>query len=200
MRPGARRDPPPDAGSIVVGVVSTAKYYAPMALGAFRRTHPDIELKLVVGNRSDIIAGLIGLTLDLAIMGRPPAELDADTMVIGDHPHIMIAPPDHPLAAERGLSPARLSGEAFLVREVGSGTRGLMSRLFEEAGVPHPRIAMEIGSNETVKQAVMAGSGSPSSPPTRWPPKSPTAGSRCSTSPVCRWCGNGSRCATATSA
>lgn len=149
----------PDAGSIVVGVVSTAKYYAPMALGAFRRTHPDIELKLVVGNRSDIIAGLIGLTLDLAIMGRPPAELDADTMVIGDHPHIMIAPPDHPLAAERGLSPARLSGEAFLVREVGSGTRGLMSRLFEEAGVPHPRIAMEIGSNETVKQAVMAGLG-----------------------------------------
>ncbi len=149
----------PEQGLVVVGVVSTAKYFAPMALAAFRKRHPRIELKLVIGNRSEIIAGLATLDLDVAVMGRPPAELDAQMQVIGDHPHVVIAPAGHPLLKRRKLSPKDLSKEPFLVREKGSGTRSLMERLFEEAGVPQPPIAMEIGSNETIKQAVMAGLG-----------------------------------------
>jgi len=149
----------PDAGSVVVGVVSTAKYFAPRALAAFRRRHPGIELKLVIGNRSEIISGMASLDFDLAVMGRPPAELDAETEIIGDHPHVIIAPPDHRLVRRRRLSPHDLAKEPFLVREEGSGTRILMARLFEGAGAPAPAIAMEIGSNETIKQAVMAGLG-----------------------------------------
>lgn len=148
----------PGEGSVVVGVVSTAKYFAPMALAAFRARQPRIELKLVVGNREDIVAGLESLELDLAVMGRPPAALEAETLVIGDHPHLIIAPPGHRLAARR-LKPAHLSREPFLMREEGSGTRMLMARLFEEHGAAHPPRAMEIGSNETIKQAVMAGLG-----------------------------------------
>ncbi|MFG1358757.1 LysR family transcriptional regulator [Xanthobacter pseudotagetidis] len=148
----------PGEGSVVVGVVSTAKYFAPMALAAFRARQPRIELKLVVGNREDIVAGLESLELDLAVMGRPPAALEAETLVIGDHPHLIIAPPGHRLTARR-LKPANLTREPFLMREEGSGTRMLMARLFEERGAKHPPRAMEIGSNETIKQAVMAGLG-----------------------------------------
>ncbi|MDQ0503730.1 LysR family transcriptional regulator [Xanthobacter agilis] len=149
----------PDAGSVVVGVVSTAKYFAPMALAAFRKRHPGIELKLVIGNRAEIIGGLVSLNVDLAVMGRPPAELDAEMEVIGDHPHVIIAPTDHRLVRRRRLSPHDLAKEAFLVREQGSGTRILMARVFDAAGATAPLIAMEIGSNETIKQAVMAGLG-----------------------------------------
>ncbi|MFG1345144.1 LysR substrate-binding domain-containing protein [Xanthobacter autotrophicus DSM 431] len=149
----------PDRGSVVVGVVSTAKYFAPMALAAFRKRHPAIELKLMIGNREEIIEGLMRLDLDLAVMGRPPAAMEADTKVIGDHPHVVIAPPEHRLIRRRRLTPADIAKEDLLVREPGSGTRMLMERVFDEAGVPHPPIAMEIGSNETIKQAVMAGLG-----------------------------------------
>lgn len=149
----------PDRGSVVVGVVSTAKYFAPMALAAFRKRHPEIELKLMIGNREEIIEGLMRLDLDLAVMGRPPAAMEADTKVIGDHPHVVIAPPEHRLIRRRRLTPADIAKEDLLVREPGSGTRMLMERVFDEAGVPHPPIAMEIGSNETIKQAVMAGLG-----------------------------------------
>jgi hypothetical protein len=51
-----------------------------------------------------------------------------------------------------------LAEETFVVREPGSGTRGLMERFFAEAKIT-PRIGMEMGSNETIKQAVMAGLG-----------------------------------------
>ena len=44
------------------------------------------------------------------------------------------------------------------MREPGSGTRGLMEQLFESAGIV-PKVGMAMSSNETIKQAVIAGLG-----------------------------------------
>ena len=139
-------------------MVSTAKYFAPRVLAAFSRAHPGIELRLVVGNRAEIIAGLRDHELDLAVMGRPPEDLEVVLAVIGEHPHVVVAAPAHPLAGRPALPPGDLAGETFLVRERGSGTRMLMQEFFDRSGIA-PRFGMEIGSNETVKQAVMAGLG-----------------------------------------
>jgi LysR family transcriptional regulator for metE and metH len=147
-----------ERGTVSVGVISTSKYFAPRALAAFARAHPGIDLRLSVGNRTQIIAGLSHYELDIAIMGRPPDEFAVDASVLGDHPHVIVAPPDHPLAGRRSIDPALLSAETFLVREPGSGTRGLMERFFAEAGMS-PRFGMQIDSNETSKQAVIAGLG-----------------------------------------
>jgi DNA-binding transcriptional LysR family regulator len=145
-------------GSVAVGVVSTAKYFAPRVLGDFVRAHPGLELRLVIGNRADMINGLQQNEIDIAVMGRPPEELDVNATVIGDHPHVVIAAPDHPLARLRLIQPVRLKDEVFLVREPGSGTRALMEKFFSDAGIA-PRIGMQISSNETIKQAVIAGLG-----------------------------------------
>ncbi|WP_020185345.1 LysR family transcriptional regulator [Methylopila sp. 73B] len=145
-------------GRVSVAIVSTAKYFAPMALGAFGRAHPGVDVTLSVGNRADVLELLRADAVDVAIMGRPPEDLDVVRTVIGGHPHIVIAPPDHPLVGRVGLQPTALTGQTFLMREPGSGTRGLMERLFEAEGVK-PKIGMEIGSNETIKQAVIAGLG-----------------------------------------
>jgi len=146
-----------DAGRVSVGIVSTAKYFAPSALGVFARSHPGIDVALVVGNREEIVAALRGDAVDVAIMGRPPLDMEVDKSPIGEHPHIVVAPADHPLAGRR-IAPSDLAGVTFLVREPGSGTRTLMERFFQDAGVT-PRVGMEIGSNETIKQAVIAGLG-----------------------------------------
>ena len=147
-----------EGGRVSVGVVSTAKYFAPRAFAAFARKHPNVDIDLFVGNRADILSELEHFQRDIVIMGRPPEDMNLVTRAIGEHPHIVIAPVDHPLVGKRNLKLPSLSGQKWLVREHGSGTRLLMERLFDEAGsVPH--IAMEIGSNETIKQAVMAGLG-----------------------------------------
>jgi DNA-binding transcriptional LysR family regulator len=142
-------------GRVTVGVVSTAKYFAPRALAAFSSAHPNVEMRLSVGNRSKTIDALRDYELDLAVMGRPPASFEVEEAVIGDHPHVIVAPPDHPFAGKRRLAISKLADETFLLREEGSGTRILMQRLFAEMGL-NPNIGMEIGSNETIKQAVMA--------------------------------------------
>jgi LysR family transcriptional regulator for metE and metH len=115
-------------------------------------------LRLLVGNREATLSALAGMHIDIAITGYPPETLPVDKEAIGDHPHIIIAPSDHRFAVRRRLALADLASETFLVREPGSGTRLLMQRRFEQAGL-RPRIAMEVDSNETIKQAVMAGLG-----------------------------------------
>jgi molybdate transport repressor ModE-like protein len=146
------------AGHISIGAVSTAKYFVPFAISGFSRLHPDIDIALTIGNRQEISAALRGYDLDFAIMGRPPVDIDMNVHLIGDHPHVIIAPTAHRLARKSRLPLSELARETFLMREPGSGTRGLMEQLFESAGV-RPKIGMAMSSNETIKQAVIAGLG-----------------------------------------
>ena len=145
-------------GRVAIGVISTAKYFAPRALAAFKRAHPQIDLRLLVGNRAETVAALERFEIDLAIMGRPPEHFDVTEAAIGEHPHVIIAAPGHPLAGRAAIPPAALLDQTFLLREPGSGSRALLGRLFAEAGLD-PAGGMEFGSNETIKQAVMAGMG-----------------------------------------
>jgi LysR family transcriptional regulator, low CO2-responsive transcriptional regulator len=146
-------------GRVSIGVVSTTKYFAPLALAEFARSHPGVELELLVDNRDEIIATLISFKIDMAIMGRPPeTTIELEQQVMGEHPHVIIAPPSHPLAGKRQIVLRSLIHDKFLLRESGSGTRILTDQLFAKAGLA-PSFAMEFGSNETIKQAVMAGLG-----------------------------------------
>jgi LysR family transcriptional regulator for metE and metH len=145
-------------GRVAVGLVSTAKYFAPRLLAAFVKTHPKVDLRIRIGNRAEIMTALRDFDLDFAVTGRPPKEFEINSVVIGDNPHIVIASPYHPLAKRKRLPFSALAGERFLLREQGSGTRLLMRRLFSDAGL-NPDLGMELGGNETIKQAVMAGLG-----------------------------------------
>lgn len=147
------------AGRVVLGVVSTAKYFAPRLVKILRSRHPGIEVALQVGNREEILADLERMRLDLIIMGRPPRLPPVEARPLAPHPHALVAAPDHPLAGQAALSAADLAAETFLTREPGSGTRILMTRWLDRIGDGAPFTQVEMGSNETIKQAVMAGLG-----------------------------------------
>ncbi len=147
-----------EAGRLKIGVVSTAKYFAPALLAEFRRRHPGVELELVVTNRSTIVRHLAENSIDLAIMGTPPSEFETVAKIFAEHPLVFIAAPGHPLAEKRRIDAKRLADETLLIREPGSGTRSALERFLDEHKVA-PGAIMELGSNETIKQAVMAGLG-----------------------------------------
>jgi DNA-binding transcriptional LysR family regulator len=145
-------------GRLSIGVISTAKYFAPRLLAEFRRRHPGIEINLRVSNRETIVRQLADNEIDLAIMGQPPQEFATVAEGFADHPLVIVAAPDHPLAARKQIAPALLNDETFLIREPGSGTRATMERYFSDVGVAPPHV-LEMVGNETIKQAVMAGLG-----------------------------------------
>lgn len=147
------------SGVVVLGVVSTGKYFAPGLVAMLQKHYPDIDVVLRVGNRDQIVRDLQQQSLDLVIMGRPPRSPKMVETPIGSHPHVMIAAPDHRLAGKADISPKDLLAETFIAREHGSGTRILMIRYLDRFGDGNTYRTIEMGTNETIKQAVMAGLG-----------------------------------------
>jgi LysR family transcriptional regulator, low CO2-responsive transcriptional regulator len=147
-----------ELGTLTIGMVSTAAYFLPRLLGEFRREHEGIEVKLAVGNREQLVAMLQANEVDIAIMGRPPKELATRAEPFAAHPHVFVAATDHALLRYGHPTVESLRPYGFILREPGSGTRAAMEKFFDKARM-EPKVAMELHSNETIKQAVMAGMG-----------------------------------------
>jgi len=146
-------------GRVRFGAVSTAKYFAAELIAAFLRQHQGIDLQLVVGNRAETVESLRNYEIDIALMGRQPSDFGAESEPFGPHPYVMIAAADHPLARLKRVSKAELAKQKFIVREEGSGTRNIFEYFFNAQMIQPPKVTIEMGSNETIKQAVMAGLG-----------------------------------------
>lgn len=147
------------AGAVTLGVVSTGKYFAPTLVAELKKSFPDIEVALNIGNRDEIVTALHRRSVDLVIMGRPPRSPAVTARAIGVHPHLIIAAPDNRLVGREYVSPSELLTEVIISRERGSGTRILMTRYLDRIGEGKPYETLVMNSNETIKQAVMAGLG-----------------------------------------
>ena len=146
-------------GRLSVAAVSTAKYFAPRLIAAFMQSHPQLDLRFLIGNRAEVLALLKANEVDVGLMGRPPDDLPVAKTSIGPHPYVLAAPPSHRLVGARGVAREALAGESFLFREEGSGSRALFEYFIGDVSIRRPQVGIELGSNETIKQAVMAGLG-----------------------------------------
>ena len=146
-------------GKLNVGVISAGDYFFPRLLVEFAGRHKGVSLNFTVHNREGLLRHIAENQTDLAIMVRPPTDLDTINQPFAPHPYVIVAPPNHPLVGSKKRIPmARLMKEPFVVREKGSDTRNSMEEGFG-AHLAEMRIAMEIRSTETIKQAVIAGMG-----------------------------------------
>ncbi len=146
-------------GLLTIGIVSTATYFVPQLLARFHEEHQGVDVRLrVVGNREQLVTLMEAGEVDLSVMGRPPKDLATRAEAFAAHPFVFVCPAGHPLLAVGQPPLASLQDYAFIVREQGSGTRAAMSGFFAEHRF-QPHITMEMSSNETIKQAVIAGMG-----------------------------------------
>jgi DNA-binding transcriptional LysR family regulator len=145
-------------GTLNVAVISAGDYFFPQLLAEFAREQPGVKLNLGVFNRQQLLQQLADNLTDLAIVVRPPGELDTIDEPFAPHPYVIVAPPEHPLARRRRIPASALLQERWLTRERGSDTWNSMEDGLG-ALLPRLNIAMEIRSTETIKQAVIAGLG-----------------------------------------
>ena len=69
-----------------------------------------------------------------------------------------MAPRHHPLVGQTNIPLARIAEEPVILREPGSGIRNAMLRLFDQQDLSL-KVRMELGSNEAIKHAIVAGLG-----------------------------------------
>jgi DNA-binding transcriptional LysR family regulator len=145
-------------GQLNISVVSTANYFMPQLLAKFIQLHPKINVSLSVANRDAVIKQLADNIADLAIMGQPPEGADTVSQTFLENPLVVIAAAEHRLSSETNILPYQLASETFLLREIGSGTRGIAERYFASHQLPLPN-HMAMDTNEAIKQSVHAGIG-----------------------------------------
>ncbi len=146
-------------GTLDVGMVSTAKYFVPRLLAHFRNEHPGVDIRLqVCNNRDEVVTLMQQGAVELAIMGRPPQSWPTRAEPFAMHPHVLVTAIDHPFTQMERVPARALQEESFIVREPGSGTLAALDE-FMLAHHMKARVAMQMSSNEAIKQAVMAGMG-----------------------------------------
>jgi DNA-binding transcriptional LysR family regulator len=146
-------------GRVRIAFVATAKYFAPRLIAAFMKQYQQVDIRIHIGNRRDIVASLRDFEADIALMGRPPEDFGVTSESIGPHPYIVIAPPNHPLAGKSRIAKKQLANQIFILREEGSGARSMFEYFFGGVTLQTDKVKIEIASNETIKQAVMSGLG-----------------------------------------
>lgn len=145
-------------GRLRLGVITTAKYFAPEVLGGFCDEYPEIDVSLKVTNRERVLERIAQGEDDLFVLGQVPDEGGLVAIPFACNPMVVVASKNHPLTQQRDITLERLAEEPLILREPGSGIRDRTMRLFREQNL-QPRVRMELGSNEAIKHAVVGGLG-----------------------------------------
>lgn len=146
-------------GTVKVGVVSTAKYFGHKIIAKFMDENPNIKTFISVAPREIILKKLSSYEIELAITGTIPINTDLDTKAFGDHPIIFIASPNSPLIKRKNIKKSELIHQNILTRETGSGTLNTLQSFLDETKEAYEPALTEVGSNETIKQAVISNLG-----------------------------------------
>lgn len=141
-----------------VGVTTTVNYFASGLLSRFCRAQRGVRVTLDVSDRESLVAQLLDNSVDVVLMGQPPAGLDVEAVAFKDNPLVVIAPSSHAQAERRRIPLSALSTETFLMRASGSGTRVAVDQFFKRQRFT-PATTIEMSSNEAIKHSVEVGLG-----------------------------------------
>jgi aminoethylphosphonate catabolism LysR family transcriptional regulator len=139
-------------------VAAVGPYHVMEMLAAFHARHPAIELAVSLGNSEQVVARLLDRTTDVAVLAQYAPDARVHFVPFRSHRVVIFVPASHRFARRRTIRLRELGNEPMIVREPGSTTRKALDDALRRAGVAPP-IAMEIGSREAVREAVLAGLG-----------------------------------------
>ena len=141
-----------------IGVGLSTPHVAMPLLAGFRSAHPDISLQVSMGNTSTLLEDVARCRIDVGVMTLLEAPGHLLCLKLASPRLAVCLRADDPLARRRWLRPADLAALDLIAREPGSQTRALFDETLARAGVA-PRVVMEVGNREAMREAVAAGLG-----------------------------------------
>jgi DNA-binding transcriptional LysR family regulator len=137
------------------------EHLLPALLSAFRERHPHVRIRATVHDSRAVLDQVEQGEAHLGLLGGK-----------GDSPHLeyhaiaadelkLVAPPGHPWTSRKVVSLGELSGQPLVLREAGSGSRWCLEQGLAQVGksLRDLHVALELGSNEAIKEAVLRGLG-----------------------------------------
>jgi aminoethylphosphonate catabolism LysR family transcriptional regulator len=127
-------------------------------VAAFVARYPGVQVAVRIGNAARVLADLREIRTDLAVLNLIGSSSELHSEPLYRDRITAFVPATHPWAPRAAITLEELAKEPLILREPGSVTRALLLEALERAGLS-PRVALELGSREAVREAVLAGLG-----------------------------------------
>ncbi len=147
-----------EAGRLVVaGTTTLGTYLLPRLVADFTRRAPNVECQIRVGNEDTVEGWLVRGEVAVGLCIDSPREEQLVAEPLLEEQMVLVASAQSPLVG-RHLAPADLSGERFLMREMGSATRRQQEAVLQSWGLSDVA-RWDLWGPDTLKEAAHAGLG-----------------------------------------
>lgn len=150
-----------DAGELKSGhlnVGAVGPFHVTEMLARFNQRFPGIGVSVRVGNSASVLRALVDYRTDVAVLAQLTEDPRFHSVPYSRHPIVIFAHASHRFSGRSSIRIRELEGEPMILREEGSTTRKALDDALKKAGVK-PRVLMEIGSREAIREAVIMGVG-----------------------------------------
>lgn len=147
-------------GRIVIGASeSISIYILPEIIKVYKKKHPDVDLFLMLLDSSDFIPLLVDNTIDIAfIMDHPITDKSTTSLLNIDESICVLSTPEHPLVLKKTVSIQDFADTPMILTGHGCCYRNMFERDLSMFNIS-PKIVLETGSINVIKQTALSGLG-----------------------------------------
>lgn len=158
----AGQQKPPISGTLLFGASTIpGEYLLPALLSIFHERFPGIQVKAEISDSVKVIAQVERGQVSLGLVGRKTDSPHLEFRHFATDRMVLVVPPNHSWSKRKHVSFKQLCKQPLVLREAGSGLRHCLEKQLARLGksLADLQIALELGSNEAIKKAVLRGLG-----------------------------------------
>ncbi len=152
----------PLTGELILAASSVpGEHLLPDLLAKYQEKHPHVQVRASVTDSREVLGLVEQGHVHLGMVGGRSDSPNLEFQVFGSDELQLIVSPKNALAGKKRITLKQLASEPLIVRESGSASRSCLEQELAKAGhkLHDLRIALELGSNEAIKEAVLRGMG-----------------------------------------
>lgn len=146
-------------GELKIGASFTiGEYILPSLLIDLQNEFPELELQILIGNTEEVIQSVRLFQVDIGLIEGQTNEKELSVHPFMQDELYIVSSNDHKLADQAEVTMTDLQNQAWITREVGSGTREYLNHVFRSNGLKVKSL-LTISSNQGIKETVINGMG-----------------------------------------
>lgn len=113
----------------------TSDYILPYFISAFKKDHPEADIRIHPSETFSIIKGVVDHTYDIGFIGAPVKNSRLEIQEWIKEEILFIVPPHHPFAKRDSIKAGELVGQKFIFRKHFTGLQLFLEDRFKEMGL-----------------------------------------------------------------
>lgn len=146
-------------GELKIGASFTiGEYILPSLLIDIQNHYPELELHVVIGNTEEIVQSVRLYQVDIGLIEGQTNEKEISVHSFMQDELYIVSSNNHELALKGEVTMADLQNQAWVSREVGSGTRDYLDHVIRSNGLKVKSL-LSISSSQGIKETLINGKG-----------------------------------------